>query len=366
MQLPRLTRIGVGGYKSIRELQPLELRPVNVLVGANGSGKSNLISFLKLLNAIGAGNLQEFIGLSGGSNTVLHYGVRETPAMWISLAFTGKTGEIIYFSYLKDTGNDSLIFSGESIDSGIVDRSSPKRIQLGSGHKESLLLSEDGQYLESRQLLSGIQVFDFDEFGPRASIRRRGYIEDNRNLRSDGGNLAAFLWSLKQRKPIYYRRIVAIIQQALAFFEDFDLSPLTNDPNSILLNWRDRNSSYLFGPHQLSSGALRAMALVALLAQPDDELPGMIVLDEPETGLHPFALDIIAALIRSASKSTTVVVATQSVAMVNHFSPSDILTVNRKDAASVFERVDLESLTNWLEDYSLGEIWEKNLIGGTP
>ena len=108
------------------------------------------------------------------------------------------------------------------------------------------------------------------------------------------------------------------------------------------------------------------MALIALLSQPEDELPGIIVLDEPETGLHPFALDIIAALIRSASKSTTVVVATQSVAMVNQFSPSDILTVNRKDAASVFERVDLESLAKWLEDYSLGEIWEKNLIGGTP
>jgi predicted ATPase len=138
------------------------------------------------------------------------------------------------------------------------------------------------------------------------------------------------------------------------------------DPNSILLNWKDRDSTHLFGPHQLSDGTLRTMALVALLAQPESELPPVIVIDEPEIGLHPYALEIIAALVKSASVHCTVVLATQSVGLVNHFAPEDIVTVTREKAQSEFERQNSATLAAWLEDYSMGEIWERNLIGGTP
>lgn len=133
-----------------------------------------------------------------------------------------------------------------------------------------------------------------------------------------------------------------------------------------MLNWRDVDSDHLFGPHQISDGTLRAMALVTLLAQPPEGLPSLMVLDEPEIGLHPYAIEIVADLMRSASAYCPLIVATQSVAIVNHFAPEDIVTVTREESQSKFSRRSAESLKDWLADYSIGELWEKNLIGGTP
>lgn len=363
--MARLTSIGVGGFKSIKALQPFQLRPANVLVGANGAGKSNLISFFRLLNAISAGKLQEFVGRAGGANTLLYYGSKETPALWASLEFEGKTGRRIYSSWLRGTEDDSFIFSDEQVDCRTTAHSQPRRRKLGSGQRESLVTEED-DLGELRDLLAGVQVFHFEDTSESAAIRRRGYVEDNRQLRNDAGNLAAFLYGLRQSQRPYYRRIVSAIQQIAPFFEDFDLSPLKTDSNSILLNWKDRDSTHLFGPHQLSDGTLRAMALVALLGQPESDLPTVIVIDEPEIGLHPYALEIVASLVKSACAHCTVVLATQSVGFVNHFAPEDIVTVTRDKAQSKFERQNSGTLAAWLEDYAIGEIWERNLIGGTP
>jgi len=364
--MARLTSIGIGGFKSIRNLQPFQLRPVNVFVGANGAGKSNLISFFRLLNAVPLSKLQEFVGRAGGANTLLYYGSKETPALWASLDFDGKTGRGLYYLSLRSTETDSLIFSEEQVECRGTAYSAPRRHNLGSGQRESLVMSEGNVYEELHDLLAGIQVFHFEDTSETAAIRRRGYIEDNSRLRNDAGNLAAFLYGLLQSQPLYFRRIVSSIQQIAPFFDDFDLAPLKTDSSSILLNWRDRDSAHLFGPHQLSDGTLRAMALVALLAQPESDLPAVVVIDEPEIGLHPYALEIVASLVKSASAHCTVVLATQSVGLVNYFAPEDIVTVTREKAQSKFERQNSETLAAWLEDYAIGEIWERNLIGGTP
>ncbi len=364
--MSRLTRIGVGKFKSIKDLQPLEIRPVNVFIGANGAGKSNLISLLRLLSAISEHNLQEFVGRAGGPNALLYYGVKQTQAMWVSLEFEAKTGRALYNFWLKDTAADSLVFSPEDLEYRFTAGADPKRITLGSGHKESLLMEGENQFREHWELLSDIQVFHFEDTSETAAIRRRGYVEDNRYLRNDAGNLAAFLLKIRQREPVYYRRILTAIRQIVPFFDDFELRPTETDLNSILLNWKDRDSDHLFGPHQLSDGTLRAMALVTLLAQPEAELPGLIVLDEPEIGLHPHGIEILAGLVKSASVHRPVILATQSVALVNQFSAEDVVTVTRENAQSKFERQSSESLATWLTDYSVGDLWEKNLIGGNP
>ena len=364
--MARLTSIALGGFKSIQDLQTLAIRRVNVFIGANGSGKSNLISFLRLLTSIAAGKVQDFVGRAGGFNTLLYYGVKQTPELWADIEFESKTGRGLYLFRLARTATDTLVFADEQVESKITKGAEAKRDLLGHGHRESNLLDPSHHHPQVRDLLAGIQTFHFEDTSETAAIRRRGYIEDNRNLRGDGGNLAAFLYKLRERQALYYRRIVATIQQLAPFFEDFDLRPMETDPNSILLNWRDRDSDHLFGPHQLSDGTLRAMALVALLAQPEDELPGLIVVDEPEIGLHPYALEILAALVKSASVHQPVILATHSVALVNQFSPEDVVTVTRDKAQSKFERQDAQSLSVWLEDYAIGDLWEKNLIGGNP
>lgn len=364
--MPRLISIGIGGFKSIKDLQSLSIRPVNVLIGANGAGKSNLISFFRLLRSIQAEKLQEFVGRAGGANTLLYYGAKTTGTMWVSVRFEVKAGNALYLFQLSNTATDSLIFSDEQVEYPITKDSNPKRDRLGSGQRESLLVSQVSDFTEIRELLAAIQIYHFEDTSETAAIRRRGYIEENRSLRDDGGNLAAFLYAMRARKALYYRRIIGAIRQIAPFFDDFDLAPLKNDPNSILLNWRDRDSTHLFGPHQLSDGTLRAMALIALLAQPEDELPGLIILDEPEIGLHPFAIEVLSSLVRSASVHSSIVLATQSVALVNQFAPEDVVTVTRESAQSKFERQDSKSLEVWLQDYGLGDLWERNLIGGTP
>jgi len=182
----------------------------------------------------------------------------------------------------------------------------------------------------------------------------------------DAANLAAVLHSLKSHNETVYRRIVATIRQVAPYFDDFDLEPTGTGEKDIILNWRHRQSDLVFGPHQLSDGTLRAVCLISLLLQPEDALPYLIVVDEPELGLHPYALNVIASLFQAASHHTQVLVSTQSSTFLDSFDPEDIVVVERDGDASTFSRPDAEKLNNWLEEYSLGEVWEKNVIGGGP
>jgi predicted ATPase len=204
--MARLTSIHLGGFKSIENVQTLHLSGVNVFVGANGSGKSNLISFFRLLSAIPAGKLQEFIGRSGGANALLYYGAKETRSMWADLGFENQAGSGRYVFLLLTTETDSLIFSTEE-----VAYPNAEVQRFGSGHRESQLVSEDTPFLELQNVLKGISIFHFEDTSESAAVRRAGYIGENRRLNSDAGNLAAFLYALRQTQPQYYRRIVAVI-----------------------------------------------------------------------------------------------------------------------------------------------------------
>ena len=216
--MARLTSIRLGGFKSIKDVQTLPLSDVNVFIGANGSGKSNLISFFRLLYAIASGRLQEFVGRAGGANTLLYYGVEERRNMWVHLGFRGEAGLGQYVTTLVVTDMDSLIFSTEEVAYPITEVGPPEIQRLGSGYRESPLVHEDTPFSELRDLLRGISVFHFEDTSESAAIRRRCNIEDNRGLRNDAGNLAAFLYGMRQTQPQYYRRIVTTIQQTAPFF----------------------------------------------------------------------------------------------------------------------------------------------------
>jgi predicted ATPase len=185
-------------------------------------------------------------------------------------------------------------------------------------------------------------------------------------LYSDGGNLAAIVYLYQQTNPFIYRRIVATVRHVMPAFEDFVLEPQRLNPKNILLNWRQKGNEYIFGPHQLSDGTLRAMALITLFLQPKEDLPSLIVVDEPELGLHPHAIDIITGLIRAASLETQVIVTTQSTAFLDYFDPEEVIVVDSRWGQSTFRHLNLEELKYWLKDYSVGELWEKNVLGGGP
>lgn len=367
--MPKLKKIEIKGFRSIKEVT-LDVKPLNVLIGANGAGKSNLISFFKMMNELMAGRLQEYLAATGRATSNLHFGPKVTPQMEASLEFEVDNGTDTYYMRLFHAAGDSLVFADESVSFHQFGFSSPKVVPLGLGHQESGIDTKASQNEATaktlRHLLQRCRVFHFHDTSSTARVRQYCYTGDNRWLMPDAANLAGILYRLRRDEEAVYRRIVATIRQVAPFFDDFSLEPTGLNDKDIILNWRHRKSDSIFGPHQLSDGTLRAICLISLLMQPKEELPYLIVVDEPELGLHPYALNVIASLFQTVSHHTQVIVSTQSSAFLDSFDPKDLVIVEREGESTSFSRPDADKLEAWLEDYSLGEVWEKNVIGGGP
>ena len=370
----KLLKLDLTGFKSIQSLS-LDIRDINVLIGANGSGKTNLISFFRLLNYLCTGALQEFIGTGGGANAHLYFGARQTPQLEGTVTFATRQGENRYHLKLAYSAGDRLVFLEESISYCRKDYywETAPIYSLGAGHFESLLPTAEldvyGRPLQPKiaptilALLRGWQVFQFHDTSATARIKQSGYVGNNRFLYADAGNLAAFLLYLHETAPDNYQDIVKIIKRVLPSFKDFVLET-HEKAQTVMLNWQPAFGREVFGPHQLSDGSLRFMALSALLLQP--KLPPVILLDEPELGLHPYSIELLAGLIRSASSKTQIILSTQSVTLANQFSWQDIVVVDYLNNASVFRRLQEDEVKSWLSQYNIGDLWAKNLIGGTP
>lgn len=356
------------GFKSIRNMD-IELTQLNVLIGANGAGKSNLIGFFRLLNYIQSGALQQHIGEQGGANGLLHYGAKRTPQLSATINFETNSGFNRYHMRLSHAAGDTLIFADEEIAYSRKGISSQgPTISLGAGHKESAMIAQsEGKGKDAptakviRNMMSDWQVFQFHDTSSSAIIKQTRYLDDSYFLRANAGNLAPFLFRMREHKIEHYRRIVETIKLCAPFFHDFVLIP--RDKN-VVLNWKEKSSDMLFGPHQLSDGTLRMMAIITLLLQP--KLPSMIIIDEPELGLHPYAITVLAGLLKSASEKSQLLISTQSADLVDELEPEDIIVVDRKDGQSEFSRPDSKMLDEWLDDYTLSELWEKNVLGGRP
>lgn len=365
-----LERVEVTGFKSIKHAA-FDLRALNILIGANGSGKTNFLSFFKLLNFMLTDALQLHIERSGGANAVLHYGAKQTPQMSCNLWFRTQAGLNHYHMRLVYGAKDAMIFADEQVSFNRALSSTMQPISLGAGHRESKL-RPDADIPQTAVKISGVirnlmgqwRFYQFHDTSDESRLKQQGAIQDNRFLKSDAGNLPAFLYMLKSKHPKHYHRIVAVIGQVAPYFGDFVLEPLKLNGERIMLEWRERKGDNTFSASQLSDGTLRFMALATLLLQP--EPPAMIVIDEPELGLHPYAIRTLATLIKEAASMSQVLVSTQSSLLINYMSPEDVIVVDREQEESTFRRLNGNGLAAWLQDYSLGELWEKNIFGGAP
>jgi predicted ATPase len=367
-----LTKLELSGFKTIRNLSDkFSFGQINVLVGANGAGKSNFISFFKMLSWMTGSDfgLGEFVARSGGANSLLHDGARVTPIMEASLTVKTGSGLNDYYISLVHAAKDTFIFRDEKY--RFSDSKRPniaKWIELGAGHKECKLRQEARIDKTAKTILGLLQklvVYQFHNTSETARVRQKWDISNNKFLLEDAANLAPFLLRLQKYEPKAYRRIVETIRQMAPFFDDFVFEP---DYNQVLLQWRERNTEkdLVFAAHQASDGMLRVIALVTLLLQPTNSLPAVIILDEPELGLHPYAISVIAGLLKSISLHAQVIIATQSMTLLDYFEPDEVIVVDRVERESVFRRLNSEKLKDWLEEYSLAELLEKNVIGGNP
>ncbi|MFZ2630350.1 MAG: AAA family ATPase [Desulfosalsimonadaceae bacterium] len=367
-----LDKLTIKGFKSIQALENFELTNLNVLIGGNGAGKSNFIDFFRMLRAMmelplpgfSSANLQAYIADGGGSDDFLFNGPKITEQIEVETRF-GPNG---YRFKLAPTADETFIINDEA---RYYENGDAGWWKLGSGHsRPELLRDKDGRGAAGGRIvgfyvydaISSWKIYHFHDTGKLAPMRRYETIDDSDYLRFDAANIAPFLLELKNNEKSTYNQIVDAIRLVAPFFDDFILKPNKNE--KVRLRWRQKGSDYPLKPHHLSDGTLRFICLTTALLQPDP--PSTIIIDEPELGLHPYAIEILAELITAASKRTQLIISTQSPALVDYFEPEDIVVVNRKKGASVFNRLNKKDLSSWLQDYSLGDLWRKNIVTGGP
>lgn len=355
-----VNQIEIAGFKSIREAK-LDLKPLNVFIGPNGAGKSNFIGVFKLLNKIIQQSLSVYVAEQGGANAFLHFGRKRTQKISLKLQFAD--GKNSYGCDLAPSAEDNLFFENEWC--GFSGNLMP----LGKGHRETELVDEANERpgdvaAQVRNDFKSWRLYHFQDTSVSAGVKQTGALADNRSLRDDASNLAAFLFQLQQTNKPSYDNIVGAVRMVAPFFEDFTLAPSKLNPDKIRLEWKEKGSDDYFNASALSDGTLRFICLATLLLQPS--LPSAVLIDEPELGLHPSAITLLAELLRSASHRSQVIVSTQSVTLVNQLTPEEIVVVEHQEGTSSFTRLAEEQLKDWIGDYGLGELWEKNLVGGRP
>ena len=365
--MPVVNRLTIAGYKSIRDLGNLELRNLNVLIGANGAGKSNFIGFFRMLAEMYEQRLQLYVQKQGGPDALLHFSRKTTDRIRAELHFSGKeTFDSTYSFELVPTQDNRLVFADEQV-RHVGDQAVPgdRHFALGFGHTESHVISSELKFPQDAQPTIGSwRVYHFHDTGETARVKQVHATNDTLRLKADAANLAAYLRMLRKNYEAHYRMIVDTVRLVAPFFGDF--VHRDDGASTIELEWTEKgNADSPFKAHMLSDGTLRLICLSTLLLQPWSLMPSTILIDEPELGLHPYAINVLADLIKRASEQRQLIISTQSVELLNHFEPADIIVVDRKNEASTFSRLDEASLKEWLDDYSLGDLWKQNVLGPT-
>jgi predicted ATPase len=361
-----ISRIEIKGYKSIKELE-MKLEPINVLIGANGVGKSNFISFFKLINEIYEMRLENY-SIKKGAESLLHFGKKNTPELYGYIEFKETNA---YKISLEPNDNNALFIKKEEAlfngNKGVSFRENKWfSKQIGSNFRESKLKLTDGSIPKFvSDYLSSFKIYHFHDTSDSSKLRTPAMLNDNIFLREDGDNLASFLYFLQEKHSKNFKQIERVVKSIAPYFDKFSLTPDRINEERINLEWNEvGNEDFPFNAKHFSDGTIRFIALTTLLMQPN--LPEIIIIDEPELGLHPVAINKLAGLIKKASHNSQIIISTQSVNLVNNFEPKHIITVDRINSHSKFEKLDSSNLENWLSNFSLGDLWLKNLIKGQP
>ncbi|MDO8873806.1 MAG: AAA family ATPase [Methanoregula sp.] len=365
-----LDRIQIRGYKSIDRVD-IKLGQINVLIGGNGSGKSNFISLFSLMQEIASRQFQRAVLKRGRANTLLHYGTKNTKLAGTRLTFD----HIGYLAAWEPTEEDTLIFNRESIFRDTDKEKQPSIFDIDytladhKGYSETRL-TEPGAFTDAttqQKILDSIRsckTYHFHDTSETAPVRMTCRINDNVSLRQDASNLAAILYLLKKTALPQYEKIRNTIRLVAPFFDDFIVRPTLDNPEYIRLEWRETGCDLPLYAHQLSDGTLRFICLATLLLQP--EIPSLILIDEPELGLHPSAINLLGDLIRYASSRSQLIITTQSERLLDCFNPDEILIVDRVDGNTTIFRPDMDELEHWLKDYTLGNLWAMNILNIRP
>ena len=357
----QLSKVAISGYKSIKKCD-LTLNNINVLIGSNGAGKSNFISAFTMLQSVLKKELQLYTQQSG-VNSLFYNGRSTTEKIEFEVFFENNS----YGFCLIPTDDNRIIFENEFY--GWEPDGKSLHCFVAKAHEESKWETGVGNGIDRfvRPILEMKmwRVYHFHDTSRTAKVKQEHNISNNKILMFDASNLAAFLYRLKNNYEKNYNEIVETIRLIAPYFDDFMLEPKESNEELIVLKWHQKGCEDVFNASQLSDGTLRFICLTTLLLQPEELQPATIIVDEPELGLHPYAITMFADMVKQISSKKQVIISTQSVELLNEFDVDDVVVVNKaEDGSSNFNRLNEAQLKDWLEDYSLGDLWQKNILGG--
>ncbi len=372
----RIEKVQVRGFRSLADVQISKLPAVTVLIGANGSGKSNFVRFFEMLSwMLKSGQLGEFVARHGGADDQLFGGSKHTHRLEASVSIRTTSGLNDYKFVLTHAHPDRLIFIDEAFRFSRAGYGTEADWQhLHSGHSEARIVeaAQLGTYSAVNQTTASVLVhllgdcgtYQFHDTSSDSSFKKLCDVEDNNSLRSHGGNLAAVLYRLEREDIGRFKIICRHVGRILPVFDRFAIE---ESFGRVSLRWKAKGIDKTFGAHLTSDGSLRFFALVTLLNLPSEMLPNVILLDEPELGLHPAAIGLIAGMIRQLRYEKQVIVATQSPLLVDEFGLEEIMVLDLDDGKTSLRKLNQEEYGVWLEqDYTSGQLWQKNLLGGRP
>ena len=376
MIMTKIDSVHICGFRSLADVELPGLSDATVLIGANGSGKSNFIRFFEMLSwMLRSRQLGEFVERQGGADDQLYGGNTTTPRMQAEIFLRTERGRNDYRFALSYAHPDRLIFTDEAFrfHSNTVSTEAPWQY-LGSGYREAEIVeaaysanSGDFNQRTARvivNLLRSCSVYQFHDTSDSSNFKKRWDVEDNNTLHMHGGNLAAVLHRLEHEDIKRFETICRHINRILPVFDRFQIE---ESYGKVSLRWKAKGMDKTLGAHLTSDGSLRFFALVTLLNLPPEMLPAILLLDEPELGLHPAAVALVGDMIKALAEKRQIIVATQSPLLVDVFDLSEIVVLELRDGQTQFKRLDPDAYRVWLDDnFTTGELWQKNLLGGRP
>ncbi|MCI1004966.1 AAA family ATPase [Herbaspirillum sp. C7C8] len=362
----RIRSITIEGFRSLNNIEHLELPPLTVLIGANGAGKSTLIRFFEMLSwMVKSRSLQEFVLRQGGGDDQFFMGARKTPRIHAELCLETDMGQIDYrFELAHLSAGDSVMVMNEAY--RYAAHGAPTKAKwtdIGTVGKQSNLLEQKDEAATTIvDLLRQCATYQFHDTSINAAIHNRWDVTDSFRLRPDGGNLAAVLLDLCNTDSKRYELITRQISRVLPAFKDFVLEA---EAGKVLLRWIGRHSDKIFGSHLTSDGSLRLFCLLTLLNLPPNRLPDIMLFDEPELGLHPHAVTLVAEMFKRLAKTRQIFIATQSPYLVDCFELENIIVASANEGETKLCNLPREQYQEWLDDeYQLSDIWLKQAVGG--
>jgi predicted ATPase len=383
--------IQVQGFRRLRDFH-LRLEPLNVMIGANGSGKTSLLEVFSLLAASASGGLKETIHNLGGVNlnlTASEYSdtsAAEEMRFGLEKSVPGNA-PLKYSVSLRQAGANYQIPNESFTQHQDVTKPGPhKHFDAGYGDvryydpaarklvipawehdpQESALSQVPKMYQapeDFRKTLASSTHYHGLDVGSRAPVRLPQPMREAKLPGRDGEDLVSCLYWMREAGPDRFETIQDTIRAAFPGFERLNFPPVA--AGTLALTWKEKGMKHPFFMHQLSEGTLRFLWLVTLLYSPG--LTGVTMIDEPEVSLHPELLSILADCLREASQRTQLIIATHADRLVRFLSPGDVVVMDvQEDGTTRATRAIDLNLDAWLDDYTLDQVWQHGTLGGRP